>query len=168
MVVFFTVWLNIFNVLFAHPSYVSITNMDVDAQSGSIVLQISIFIDDLETILHNKYNVDGWIGTPLEHPDSRRLLKDYVNERFSITVNNGDKLDLVTDSMTISQEEEAMMWFHMKGVAKQSIQRMEIDNRLLTDFFSNQKNIVIISTGQNEREKGFDLNRRNFKIELSL
>jgi len=168
MVLFFTVWLNICSLFFAHPAYTSITDMDVDAQRGIVVFNIRIFVDDLETILHNKYDVDGWIGTPKEHRDSRRLLKEYVNERFSITVNNGEKLDLVTDSMTISNEEEPMMWFYMKGAANQSIRSIEVENRLLTDFFANQKNLVIISTGRNEREKGYDLNRRNYKFELSL
>ena len=168
MSLFFAVWFNVCSIFFVHPSYVSISDMYVDAQRGSVYLKIRMFTDDLETILHNKYNVDGWIGTPKEHSDSRRLLKEYVNERFSVTVNNGEKMKLVTDSMIISNEEEATMWFYMKGIAKKSIRQIEIDNRLLTDFFSNQKNLVIISTGRNEREKGFKLDRKNHKIELSL
>jgi len=167
MVLFFTVWFNFCSILFAHPSYFSMTDIDIDTQRKNIVLSIRMFTDDLETILHNKYNVDGWIGTPGEHRDGRRLLIEYVNERFSITVNNGEKIELVTDSITISGEEEAMMWFYMKGVAKQSIQRIEIENRLLTDFFVNQTNLVIISIGQKEKEWK-KLNRKNHKIEVSL
>jgi len=158
--------MNLCNILFAHPLYVSVTDVDIDAQRGNIMLSIRIYADDLETILHNKYNVDGWIGTAGEHRDSRRLLVEYVNERFSITVNNGERIDLVTDSMIITKEEEAMMWFYMKGVAKQPIRRIEIDNRLLTDFFSNQTNLLYISAGKNEKwEK---LNRKKHKIEFSL
>ena len=166
MVLFFTVWLNICSLFFAHSSYFSVTDMDVDAQRGIVVLNIRLFVDDLETILHNKYDVDGWIGTPNEHRDSRRLLKEYVNERFSITVNNGEKIELVVDSTTISNEDEAMMWFYMRGTAKQPIRLIEVDNRLMTDFFSIQSNLVIISAGQKEiYEK---LNRNKHKIELSL
>ena len=162
MFLFFTVWLN-FCSIFVHPLYVSITNMDIDARKGSVVLSISIFTDDLETILHNKYNVDGWIGTPGEHRDGRRLIREYVNERFSIVVNNDEKLDLATDSMTIVED---AMWFYMKGTSKKTIRRMEIDNRLLTDFFSRQTNLVIINTGRDEI--GRKLDRKNHKIELSL
>ena len=162
MFLFLTVWLNFCGVIM-HPLYVSMTNMDVDAQNGSIVLQIRIFTEDLETILHNKYNVDGWMGTQNEHRDGRRLLREYVNERFSIAVNDGEKIDLATDSMTIVED---MMWFYMKGKAKQTIRRMEIDNRLLTDFFSKQNNLVIISTGRDEI--GRKLDRKNFMFELSL
>ena len=133
MLLFLTVWLNFCSAFFAHPLYVSYTNVDIDAQERSIVLSIRIFTDDLETILHSKYNIDGWIGTPAEHRDSRRRLEEYVNERFSIVVNGGEKMTLLTDSLTIVEDS---MWFHMKGVAKQTIRRMEIENRLLTDFFS--------------------------------
>ena len=164
MLLFLTVWHSFCSIFLVHPLYVSMTNIDVDAQRGSIVLHVRIFTDDLETILHNKYNVDGWIGTPAEHRDSRRLLNEYVNERFAIAVNNGEKLALVTDSMVIVDD---MMWFYMNSVAKQKISRIEIDNRLLTDFFSIQKNLIIISIG-GRSEKGHKLDRTNHKIELSL
>jgi len=162
MFLFLTVWLN-FCSIFIHPVYVSMTNMDVDAQKGNIVMSVRIFTDDLETILHNKYNVHSWIGTANEHRDSRRLLVEYVKERFSINVNNGEKLHLAIDSVAIVED---AMWFYMKGVSKKTIRRVEIDNRLLTDFFSNQKNMVIINTGRDE--KGHILNRKNHIIELSL
>lgn len=162
MFLFLTVWFNFCGILL-HPMYVSMTNMDVDTKSGNIVLQIRIFTDDLETILHNKYNVEGWIGTPNEHRDGKRLLREYVNERFSITVNNGEKLDLMTDSMVIIGD---MMWFYMKGTYQKTIRRLEVDNRLLTDFFSNQKNLIFIGTGRDEI--GRELNRKKYKFELSL
>jgi len=167
MVLVFTVWFNICSVLFAHPMYCSITNMDIDAQRRSIVLSIRLFTDDLETILHNKYNVDGWIGTPNEHRDSRQLLMEYLNERFSITVNNVEKMALVTDSIVFDKDEESVMWFYLKGVAQQPIRKIEVDNRLLNDFFSSQNNMLIISV--NRKEIKWDkLNRKKYKIELSL
>ena len=164
MLLFFAVWFNFCSTLFAHPLYVSMTDMDIDTQKGSIVLSIRIFTDDLETILHNKYNVDGWIGTPKEHRDSRRLLGEYVNERFSVTVNNGEKLGLVIDSLAIIED---MMYFFMKGIALKPIRHVEIDNRLLTDFFAGQSNLVLISTGGKEK-KWDKLNRKNHTIKLSL
>jgi len=139
------------------------TNMDVDTKEGSVTLSLRIFTDDLETILHNKYNVDGWIGTPKEHRDCRKFLLEYLNDRFSITVNNGEKINLVTDSITIAND---MMWFYMKGTAKQSINRIEVDNRVLTDFFSGQNNLVIVNTGK--KDTGRVLNRKTYKFELSL
>jgi hypothetical protein len=142
--------------------------MDIDVQRGDITLSIRIFADDMETVLHNKYNIEGWMGTPAEHRDGRRLLQEYVNERLSITVNNGEKIELVADSLTIVKDEETMICFYMKGVAQQSIHRMEIDNRLLTDFFEKQNNLMIVSVGRNEKDKAYKLNRKNHTIELSL
>ena len=164
MILFLAVWFNVCSTFFAHPLYVSVTNMDIDAQKRSIELSIRIFTDDLETILHNKYNIDGWIGTPAEHRDSRQLLREYVNERFSVVVNNGEKIGLVTDSMTIIDD---CMWFYMKGAAQQAIRRVEIDNRLLTDFFSNQNNLVYAGIIGGD-VKYFKLDRKKSKIELSL
>ena len=164
MRLFFAVWFNFYGILLAHPSYVSMTDMDVDAKNGNVVLSVRIFTEDLETILHNRYNVDGWIGTPNEHRDSRRLLMEYLNERFSVTVNNGEKLELFTDSITIIDD---MMWFCMKGTTNKAIRHLEINNRLLTDFFAKQNNLMIISTGPKE-EKWDKLDRKKYKIELSF
>jgi len=166
MLLFFTVWINFCSTFFAHPMYFSYTNMDIDAQGGCVLLSVRLFADDMETVLHNKYNIEGWIGTKAEHRDGRRLLREYLNERFSITVNNSEKIELVADSMTIVKDDETVFCFYMKGVARQSISRMEIDNRLLTDFFEKQSNLMIISTGRNE--KAYKLNRKNHIIELSL
>ena len=152
--------INFCSIFFLHPMYVSITNMDIDSQKGNVILSIRIFTDDLETILHNKYNVDGWIGTPKEHRDSRQLLREYIHERFSIAVNNGKKIDLQTDSISIVED---CMWFYMKGTVQQTIRQVEIDNRLLTDFFAKQKNLMIINN-----KIGRELNRKTHKIELSL
>ena len=164
MFLFLTVWLNFCSTFIVHhPMYVSMTNMDIDAKKGSIILSIRIFTDELETVLHNKYNVDGWIGTPGEHRDSRRLLNEYVNERFSILVNKGEKISLTTDSITVVDD---TMWFYMKGTVRNNIRHVEIDNRILTDFFEKQENLIIICTGQ--KEKWDKLNRKKHKIELSL
>ena len=175
MFLFLTVWISIGSIincqlstlnsqLYSHPVYVSTTTMDIDAQKRNIDIFIRIFTDDLEIILHHKYDVDGWLGTPAEHSDSRRLLKEYVNERFSIAVNNGEKIVLSTDSISIDND---MMCFFMKGVSKQTIKQIEVNNRLLTDFFEKQSNLVLIGiTGQGD--KGYILNRKNSTIMLSL
>ena len=164
MILFFIVWLNFCSTVYAmHPLYVSMTNMDIDAKSGIVDLNIRIFTDDLETVLHNKYNIHGWIGTEEEEPESRRLLSEYVNERFKIIVNDVVKIDLITDSIVIAED---MLWFYMKGVSKQTIKRVEVSNRLLTDFFSNQTNLMIIGTGRNEMETGHKLDRTTYKVEL--
>ena len=165
MFLFLTIWLH-FCSIFVHPVYVSITNMDIDVKKGDIAMEVRLFTDELEMVLHNKYNINGWLGTPNEHSDGRRLLCEYVHERFSITVNSGEKIELVTDSMIFRKDEEAIMCFYIKGIAKQSIRRIEIDNRLLTDFFAKQNNLVIINTGRDEI--GRKLDRKNHKIELSL
>ena len=162
MLLFLAIWTN---CIIMHPIYVSMTNMDIDAQKGDIELSIRIFTDDLETVLHNKYNVHGWIGSESEHQDSRRLLTEYVNDRFRVVVNNDIRIELATDSITIVGD---MLWFNMTGSAKQTIKQIEIYNLLLLDFFSNQKNLMIIGTGANQREKGFNLDRKNYKIELTL
>ena len=166
MVLFFIVWLNFCSNIFSiHPVYVSMTTVDIDAQKRSIEVNIRMFTEDLETVLHNKYNIHSWIGTTGEHHDSRRLLNEYVNERFLVVVNNDEKVDLLTDSIVIAGD---MLCFYMIGFSNREIRHVEINNRLLTDFFSSQTNLMIIGTGRNERDITHKLDRNTYKVEMSL
>ncbi len=152
---FFGLWL--------HPVYVSVTNIDVNVPEKQIILSLKIFTDDLETMLHNKYDIAGWIGTKQEHPNSRKLIEAYVAERFTIEINHNEKLNLSTDSISIHED---ALWLYMKGISSRPIRYVTIDNRILTDFFRSQTNLVIINTGRDE--KGYKLDRDKHKIELSL
>jgi hypothetical protein len=137
--------------------------MDIDAKGKSIALSLKVFADDMETVLHNKYGIDGWIGSSREHRDARRLIGKYLNERLTIDINRRERMSLQTDSMIVNEE---ALWIYMKGSAFETIHYVEINHRVLTDFFRTQTNLVIIGTGK--REEGYKLNREKYKIELLL
>ena len=145
-----------------HHLHISVTDMKVDAQKGTVEMSIRMYAVDLETMLHNKYNIHERLEEPSRF---RAMLEEYVNERFSIVVNNDERVGLVVDSITMVEE---MVWFHIRGAAKRPIEHIEINNRLLTEYFSSQSNLMIISATNNERDRTFRLDRRNFKVEFAL
>jgi hypothetical protein len=154
-------WLHC-SVLF-HPVYVSVANMDIDASGGGIALSLKVFTDDMETVLHNKYHIDGWIGTPREHRDSRRLIGEYLAERLTIETNRKEKILMRIDSMSVREE---ALWIYMNGKSGETIRHLTVENKVLTDFFRQQTNLVIIGTGR--KEEGYSLNRNHYKIDVSL
>jgi hypothetical protein len=145
-----------------HPVYVSVCNVDVDVSRSALSLSLKVFTDDMETVLHNKYNIDGWIGTPKEHRNSRLLIGEYLGERLNVEVNRR-RLVLQTDSMMVHDD---ALWIYMSGKSENVIRHLAVENRVLTDFFRQQTNLVIIGIGK--REEGYSLNRNNFKLELTL
>ena len=162
MTLFVAVWMNVCSVLF-HPLYVSVCNVDIDASHLLVTLSLKVFTDDVETVLHNKYSIDGWVGTPKEHRDSRRLISEYLGERLNVEVNRRNRLVLQTDSMIVNED---ALWIYMTGKSADTIRHLAVENRVLTDFFRRQTNLVIIGIGK--REEGYSLNRNNFKLELTL
>lgn len=162
MTLLFVFWIN-FCSLFFHPVYVSVMNMDIEASEKKISMSLRVFTDDMETVLHNRYGIDGWIGTSGEHRNSRDLINEYVLEHVAVTVNRRERLNLSTDSMVLHGD---ALWIYMRGNPSETIRHIEIDNSVLTDFFNTQTNLVIINTGR--EEKGYKLNNRKRKIELSL
>jgi hypothetical protein len=162
MACFLTLWINCYTVL-AHPVYVSVANMDIDAQGKCVTVSLKVFVGDMETVLHNKYGIDGWIGTPQEHRDSKRLIGEYLGERFTMKVNRYEEIGWQTDSMVINEE---ALWIYMKGLSTKPIRQAVISNRLLTDFFQTQTNLLIIHT--DGREEGYKLDRKKYQIELII
>jgi hypothetical protein len=137
--------------------------MDIDAAENRIALSLKVFADDMETMLHNKYGIHGGIGTDREHRDAKRLLMEYLGERLTIEINHREKMTLRMDSMAIHEE---AIWLYMQGKSSATMQYVTVHNRVLTDFFRTQSNLVMVSTGR--KEEGYKLDKEKDKIELTI
>ncbi|MDR1672284.1 MAG: hypothetical protein LBS09_02290 [Bacteroidales bacterium] len=126
-------------------------------------MSLRMFADDAETVLHNKYGIDGWIGVQGEHRDARRLLCAYLDEKLTVEANHREKVVLTVDSIVVHEE---ALWVYMQGRTEDIIRHVTVQQRVLTDFFRTQSNLVIISTGK--KEEGYKLDKGKDKIELTI
>jgi hypothetical protein len=54
----------------------------------------------------------------------------------------------------------------MSGKASANLRTLTVENRVLTDFFRTQTNLVIVAAGG--AEKGFRLTRDDYKMQITL
>lgn len=150
-------------LLFMHPVHVSVTNFEY--QSGNKLAEISfkVFPDDFELAFIHNYNIKLNLGTDSIHPESEKFLKLYFDKMFALKVNGKEKVSLVFKNYEI--KDDGIVLFFTAPI-KKKVKSIQIDNGLLLDVFENQTNLIILNI--DGKEKGYNLNFNNYKIDLKL
>jgi hypothetical protein len=119
-----------------HPFYISVAEIHTNSTNQSFNVSLRMFTDDLQTALYKLYQYK----TDLEKQDvqSETYLHKYIQERFQITVNGQP----VTLRFVGYEQEEEATWCHLEVVTYPGNGKVQITNRLLYDFISEQTNLV--------------------------
>lgn len=132
-----------------HKFYVSVTQVDYNQTKGRIEISSRIFIDDLEKVLDKKYNQKLNLATRQESSKAKELIAQYVTEKMSVLVNHKEKKLVFLGS----EYEDDVLICYLKVDYSEKITTFDLYNSLLTEFFSEQQNIV--HTNINKVKKSF-------------
>lgn len=120
-----------------HKFHMALYQINYD--SGKKMLQITsrLHIEDLNKALEKKYKKK--IAVENENSSSEEvLLKEYLNNRFSIKVNGQVKpLNFLSKEI---EDDELVIYSNIKNIAK--INTLEIQNNVLIECFSDQQNMI--------------------------
>ena len=121
-----------------HPLHMSFTRIDMQA-NGRVQLTIKLFTDDFDRAVQQHLGANPLFReTPV--PEAETLAQRYIQAHFEITANN--KV-LPLKYLRYTQNFEAT-WFYFETKVPKTGTPLGIDNRLMTDFFRDQKNLVIV------------------------
>ena len=123
-----------------HKFHMALYQINYD--SGKKMLQITsrLHIEDLNKALEKKYKKK--IAIENENSSSEEvLLKEYLNNRFSIKVNGQVKpLNFLSKEI---EDDEIVIYSNIKNIAK--INTLEIQNTVLIECFSDQQNMINVT-----------------------
>ena len=146
-----------------HPVHVSVTNMDINPESGQINVIIKLFSDDLEELIYRKYDVQLHI-TEMEYPGEKtEALNRYIEEAFHCTVNGKDTVLLEYNK---SKLDEQAIWLYYIYDHQGKIRKMDIRNKLMLEKFEDQTNLIILA--YNNIQNGYRLNNKNTELSLNI
>lgn len=125
-----------------HKFYVGVFQVNYVAEKKMIQITSRIFVDDLNNGIEKKYHKKTFIGTEKETQADLDLLKKYLSENFTITINGQPKLIAF-----LSKELEAgdVLVCYSRITAIERFKTLEISNTVLTDWNAEQQNITHIS-----------------------
>lgn len=107
------------------------------------MLQITgrIHIDDLNKALEKKYKKKIAVENEKDRNEDIIAVKDYLSNQFKIKVNGQIKtLNFLSKEI---EGDEVVCYWNIKEIAK--ISSLEIHNIILTEFFSDQQNLINIT-----------------------
>jgi hypothetical protein len=126
----------------AHKFYVSVTKVDYVKEKKSLQIITKIFIDDLEDALQQRYDASISLGTKKETKANDKDVEKYILSKLKINV-NGKPVKLVY----IGKEYDTdMLVAYIEVINIPELNSIEIENRVLTEIFAEQQNIIHLKT----------------------
>lgn len=148
----------------AHKFYVSVTNVGYSEKDTAIQITSRIFIDDLEAVLKERYDLETSLTVDNETELANEYIEKYLKAKFIVAIDNerkeyqllGKKYDndLIIFYLEVTQIELAQ------------VQSISIQNEVLTDLYDEQQNILHFKI--NDKKKSFVLVKDNNKGMLKL
>jgi len=148
----------------AHKFYVSVTNINYSEKNDSLQITSRIFIDDLEALLLERYDIDEELGVDKESSLAEEYIKKYLKAKFVLELNG----EIITYNYIGKKYDNDVVIFYLEvsDVSFTSLKTISIQNEVLTDLYEEQKNLVHIKW--KGKKKSFVLIRENNKGMLNL
>ena len=148
----------------AHKFYVSVTNVGYSEKNDALQITSRVFIDDLDQLLKERYDIDAKLSTDAESELSDEYLEKYLRAKFSVEINEktrpykliGRKYD----------NDVCVFYLEIEEIDLPAIKSIQIENQLLTDMFDEQQNVLHFKI--NEKKKSFVLIKSDTKGMLKL
>lgn len=130
-----------------HKYYISVTQINYVSEKQSVQITSRIFIDDFENILRERYDESITLAGKNEPETVNAFVEKYLKDRIAIKVNNKE-----ANIVFIGKEYEAdIVRCYLEIEDVESIESIEISNKILFDLFEDQQNIV--KTKINSKQK---------------
>jgi hypothetical protein len=157
-------FVKVFGVCFLlHPIHVSVTEIEFDEKEAALEIMMRVFIDDLELSLRNDQNQpDLDILNPRNGQTTDQLCREYLNDHFSITLDNRPQK---MRYLGHERESEAFIFYiEVKGVKKWK--NIAIHNDIIMATHKDQSNLVHVYV--NDEVKSLRLTRNTPADKLSF
>ena len=148
----------------AHKFYVSVTNVGYSEKDDALQITSRIFIDDLEAILLERYDVIAKLDTENESAVADEYLEKYLRKKFQIEV-NGEPVAYEVIGRKYDAD-VCIFYIEVANLNFPAVESIQIQNEVLTDLFDEQQNVVHFKI--NGKKKSFVLLKSDTKGMLKL
>lgn len=137
--------------LFFHPVHVSLASIDYDEEKASFSLFLKLFSDDLEDDCRLMRSDPALQLYDADHKPSREIMEEYLEARLIFEA-DGKRLKAVIGEIDHDlQAEEVRIYVTYEYAGKG--RQFRIVNKIMTDLFDDQANLLIFRVGN--WEEGF-------------
>ena len=123
-----------------HKYYTSITKIEIDETIKLIKIHSQLFVDDFEKVIKTRYNISSLDFSNLNE-NHKQIIGDYITKKMKLKANR-EPLKLHYLGCELEGE---LLYVYVEAKYKESIKRLDVENALLQEVFSEQQNKVDIS-----------------------
>jgi hypothetical protein len=146
-----------------HQFHISKTDVTFKPSEKTMQITMHIFIDDLEKTLEKQGQTKLYIGTEKEKKDANSLIVKYLQSQFSIKLNNKAIIYDFLGKETSNDKQAIWVYLEVKNV--KDVKNIFVENKILTETYSDQKNIVQINVPS--KKQGYFLLDKNKPSEMA-
>lgn len=150
------------NQAYAHPYFVSVTEVHLHSREKKFDVSCSMFTEDLESAIKSIYVTNTNLQKELGAKEVLDLIYKYVSVRLEINV-GGEKQPY---SLVGCENIEESTWCYLEGELSSTNKQVRITNSLLFDFLDEQTNMVHVYW--DEERQSIKLNNPNKLAEFSF
>ncbi len=125
----------------AHKFYVSVTEIEYNEKAESLQIISRVFIDDMEDLLQTRYDSKIRLGKSNETTEASTSINKYLKQKIEIQI-DGKTMEV---NYIGKEYEDDMLLLYLEVSNVSSFKKIEIKNAILTDMFSEQKNLVHVN-----------------------
>ncbi len=148
----------------AHKFYVSVTNIGYSEKNDALQITSRVFIDDLDQLLKERYDVVAKLSTDEESKLADAYLEKYLRTKFVVEINGENKPYEIIGRKY--DNDVCVFYLELAAIDFPSVKSIQIQNEMLTDLFDEQQNVVHFKI--NEKKKSFVLIKSDTKGMLKL
>ncbi len=150
-----------------HDFHMSRLDLHYKSDQQSMQFSLFMFIDDFEaTIKEHEDNVDLKLFTKKESTVADSLIYNYISKNLLINVDNNIKT-MNYIGKEIDEKDLQGMWIYLEIDNQKTFESLDITNSILTDAFSDQRNIISVLV--DSKRKGYHiLDKKNNSQKIKL
>ncbi len=145
-----------------HKYYLSVTDITYNEEEASLQIITRLFYDDLEDALKERYDETIIVDATIDQKKLDSYINKYLTRKMKIIVNEEEKM--LTYLGKEYEDDYVVCYIEITEIP--SIHSIQIENKILIDAFSEQKNMV--HTSILGKKKSFLLVDGNAKAVLNF
>lgn len=138
-----------------HDFHMSRLDLHYKTDQQSVQFSLFLFIDDFEAMIkENEGTVELKLFSSMESPLADSLIHNYINDNLLITIDDEDKA-MTYIGKEIDEKDLQGMWIYLEINNQKTFESINIVNSILTDAFSDQRNIIDVMV--DSKRKGYHI-----------
>jgi hypothetical protein len=145
-----------------HKFYIGVFQVDYKLEKKEFQITSRVFIDDIEKAFETKYKKKLNLDTKQENKEANTVIATYFKEKLIISVNNKEQELVFVDK---EYDNDVMICYH-KFSYSNKIKSITFTNKILTDQFPEQQNLLHTNINSNKKSFLFTNTYTKEKLEL--